>query len=416
MSNIPKEATLEATVSLLQEGFPFMQNRVKRFHSDVFETRLMLEKVICIHGTEAVQLFYDNDKFIRTGAVPMRVQKTLLGKHGVQTMDDEDHRHRKAMFMSLMSRESIQNLLNHMDRFWRAYLDKWEKVDSTVLFEDAQEILCLTACAWAGVPLEPTQVRKRARDFTALVDAFGAVGPRHWRGRRARKRLEAWIMHIIKQVRVGNLKTTEGTALHTIAWHKGLDGKLLDLHMAAVELINLLRPIVAISWYITFSALALHEHPQYLEKLRQDDGKIAEYFVQEVRRFYPFAPFLGARVREDFDWKGYHFKKLTLVMLDVYGTLHDPRVWENPNEFIPERFQDWKGSPFDFIPQGGGDYMMGHRCAGEWITIEVTKRALSYLTRNMTYDVPQQDLSFSLVRMPTYPKSGFVIRNVRKLG
>ena len=44
-----------------------------------------------------------------------------------------------------------------------------------------------------------------------------------------------------------------------------------------------------------------------------------------------------------------------------------------PDVFSPDRFADWEGSPFGFIPQGGGDYLMGHRCAGEWVTVEVMK-------------------------------------------
>jgi hypothetical protein len=30
-------------------------------------------------------------------------------------------------------------------------------------------------------------------------------------------------------------------------------------------------------------------------------------------------------------------------------------LWENPNEFRPERFQGREENKFDFIPQGGGD-------------------------------------------------------------
>ncbi len=50
-------------------------------------------------------------------------------------------------------------------------------------------------------------------------------------------------------------------------------------------------------------------------------------------------------------------------MLDIYGTNHDPKIWDNPDLFNPSRFKNWKGSPFNFIPQGGGDYWLGHRCA-----------------------------------------------------
>lgn len=58
-----------------------------------------------------------------------------------------------------------------------------------------------------------------------------------------------------------------------------------------IELINLLRPIIAISIFITFTALALYEHEDSKEKLGQGNERDLEMFVQEVRRYYPFAPF-----------------------------------------------------------------------------------------------------------------------------
>lgn len=93
--------------------------------------------------------------------------------------------------------------------------------------------------------------------------------------------------------------------------------------MAAIELINVLRPIVAISYFLVFSALALHEHPKYKEWLRSGNSREREMFVQEVRRYYPFGPFLGALVKKDFVWNNCEFKKGTSVLLDLYGTNHD---------------------------------------------------------------------------------------------
>jgi fatty-acid peroxygenase len=54
---------------------------------------------------------------------------------------------------------------------------------------------------------------------------------------------------------------------------------------------------------------------------------------------------------------------------------------------------------------------LGHRCAGEWVTIEVMKVALDYLVNRMDYEIPEQDLSFSMVSMPSIPHSKIVIEN-----
>jgi hypothetical protein len=76
-----------------------------------------------------------------------------------------------------------------------------------------------------------------------------------------------------------------------MAFHKTLGGTPLDAEMAAIELINVLRPIVAIAPFITFSALALHEHPEVKQRLQTMDDEYFEIFANEVRRFYPFAHF-----------------------------------------------------------------------------------------------------------------------------
>lgn len=412
--HVPSDKTLDNSLALLLEGYQFIQNRCRRYESDIFQTRLLGEKVICMSGEEAAKVFYDTERFQRKGAAPKRVQKTLFGENAVQAMDGEAHKKRKLLFMSLMTPERQKSLTDLMIEEWKKSAVRWESKDKVVLFDETQEMLCRAVCQWTGVPLKEEEVAQRASDFGEMVDAFGAAGPRHWRGRQARARAEKWIREVIDNVRSGTLDAPEHTAVYKMAFHQNLDGKPMDTQMAAIELINVLRPIVAIATYITFSALALHDNPEYRKKLQSDDENMNQWFVQEVRRFYPFGPFLGARVRQDFTWKQCLFHKGQLVLLDIYGTNHDPRLWDEPDKFRPERFKDWQGSPFDFIPQGGGDHEKGHRCAGEWVTIEIMKASVDFLAKQLDYTVPSQDLSYSLVRMPTLPKNRFVMSNVRQ--
>ncbi|WP_242557385.1 cytochrome P450 [Bacillus sp. HU-1818] len=411
---VPHDKALDNSLAMMREGYLFIKNRVDRYQSDLFETRLLGQKAICMSGEEAAKVFYDPERMKRNGALPKRLLKTLFGVDAIQTMDGDAHTHRKLLFMSLMTPPHQKRLAELAMEQWLAALSKWEGAEKVELFEEAKNVLCKIACQWAGVPLEESEVKERADDFSAMVDAFGAVGPRHWKGRRARPRAEEWIRDIIENVRAGKTEAEKGTALYEMAFHTELNGSRLDTQMAAVELINVLRPIVAISTFITFSALALHNHPEYKEKLKSGNGDDLEMFVQEVRRFYPFGPFLGAQVRNDFVWNQCEFKEGMLVLLDLYGTNHDARLWEDPNEFRPERFRDRKEQLFDLIPQGGGDPAKGHRCPGEGITIEVMKVTLDFLVNRIAYEVPEQDLSYSLVRMPSLPESGFVMSRIRR--
>jgi fatty-acid peroxygenase len=413
VTEVPHDKSLDSTLALMGEGYLFIKNRVERFQSDLFETRLLGQKVICMSGEEAAKVFYDSERFQRNGVMPYRVQQSLTGVNAIHTMDGQAHIHRKLLFMSLMTPPQQKRLAQLAMEQWQASVSKWEGSEKVVLFEEAKALLCRIACHWAGVPLQESEVKQRADDFSAMVDAFGAVGPRHWKGRIARNRAEAWIREVIESVRADKLKAAEDSALYAMAFHRELDGSQLDTQMAAIELINVLRPIVAIATFITFSALALHEHPETKEKLQSGNGAELEMFAQEVRRYYPFGPFLGARVRKNFNWNQYEFEEGTLVFLDIYGTNHDARLWPNPNKFRPERFKEWEGSLFDFIPQGGGDPAKGHRCPGEGITVEVMKASLDFLVNQVEFEVPDQDLSFSLVKMPTLPKDGFVMSGIK---
>lgn len=413
MPRIPRDENFDGTLALVRDPYGFVSKRCRRYGSDLFETRLMLRETICMTGPEAAELFYDGGRFVRRGAMPGRVQKTLLGRGGVQGLDDEAHRHRKRMLMALMTPKRIGRLAETTAELWDVYARKWESVHEVVLYDEARELLTRAVCAWAGVPLAEAEVGRRTRELTALFAYAGAVGPKHWWSRLARVRAERWAANLVERIRAGDLRPPEHGAAYVIAWHRDPGGRLLSPRVAAVELLNVLRPTLAIAVYVAFVAHALHRHPECRRRLRTGEEGYAELFVQEVRRFYPFFPAGMARVRRDFEWKGFRFPRGRRVMLDFYGTDHDARTWDAPEEFRPERFRRWDGSPFDFVPQGGGDHHTNHRCAGEWITIELMKVASDFLALRVAYDVPEQDLRIDASRLPALPRSRFVVRNVR---
>ena len=119
-------------------------------------------------------------------------------------------------------------------------------------------------------------------------------------------------------------------------------------------------------------------------------------------------------MKSDFEWRGYRFSKGYRVLLDLYGTNTDARSWDAPQEFRPERFHDREATPYDFIPQGGGDHHRNHRCPGEWIAISQMKAFCSFFVNAIDYEVPDQDLDLETEELPPMPKSRFIMRNVRR--
>lgn len=412
---LPYDEGLDNTISFLKEGYLYITNRRERFDRDMFKTRVLGGKqVICMAGKEAAEVFYDNDKFKRHGAAPSRVLNTLFGQNGVQTLDGKAHEHRKTMFMNLMTKDSLQEIANLVEEEWLKVLPMWEKQDSIVLYKEVKKILTAAICRWTGVPVHDQSIDTLSEQLGNLYESAEKIGMKHMKGKSSRRKAEVWIEQLIDAIRNGERVTSEDSPLYQIAMHQDLEGRLLTKHTAAVEVLNLLRPTVAISVYIALSALALHDFPQEKDTLKKADATYHKMFVQEVRRYYPFFPVAPALVRKDFLWDGHDFKKGTLVLLDLYGNNHHPDLWDNPKEFIPERFKDWDKSPFDFIPQGGGDYITGHRCAGEWLTIEVMKKCLDILVNKMEYKVPHQDLHMKMNQMPSVPQSGFVLCDINQ--
>lgn len=410
---IPQADGFDNTVALLGEGYRFIGNRCDALHSDIFATRLMLQRVVCVRGEAAARMFYQPGRFTRRRAIPPTTLALLQGHGSTQVQEGEMHRVRKAMMMSLQTPASRARLVALAEAGWRSRFERWPRLRRQVLIQEAQAVLCRAACAWAGVPLASVEEEVlRTAEFSAMIDGAGAAGPRNWLGLALRRHTEQWARDHILAVRAGRPADPE-SPLAVIAFHRDADGEVLSNADAAVELINVLRPVVAVARYIVFGALAMHEHPAWQARLARGDEAALAMFVEEVRRYYPFFPAVGGRANHSFVWQGLQFDKDDWVLLDIYGTNRHPSNWPDGELFRPERFEGRQDAGFGLIAQGGGDTAQGHRCPGEALTVELTRSALRLLASEIRYAVPDQDLDVSLSRMPALPASGFVIEGVR---
>ncbi len=398
---MPVEKGLDHTLQLLREGYDFMMNRKDKFHSRVFETRLLGEKVYGLVGKEEAELFYDEDKFVRKNAAPGRVQKTLFGKGGVQGLDGREHRHRKKMFMSLMSNDTLQEIRQLVRKEWNHLLAHTEK--ELHVREASQIVFTRVALRWCGIPFEEKKVSDWVDELNDLFEHVAHIGPKHWKARFSRNKAEKWLEELVEKVRGGKEAVDQNRLLYHFSMYKDAHGNFLSPNIAAVEILNLLRPTVAVSVYVDVMFLAMRDYPEEMKKIKSQGKEAGERFIQEVRRYYPFFPFLAARVKETFIWNGYEFEKGKLTLLDLYGTNHDPAIWKNPHLFDPDRFINWKETPFSFIPQGGGDFEIGHRCPGEWLTLELLRETLDIFIHDVPFTFPKQDGDIERNDIPPQP-------------
>jgi cytochrome P450 len=111
----------------------------------------------------------------------------------------------------------------------------------------------------------------------------------------------------------------------------------------------------------------------------------------EVERLYPPASFGFRGVQSSFFFGGFEIPAGWQVMYSMDATHRDPRYFERPDEFIPERFE--KGNPrgeYRLLGFGGGPRV----CLGMALARMNVKLTLAKLLRSYEWTLePNQDLS-----------------------
>ncbi|XP_058082468.1 cytochrome P450 71A1-like [Magnolia sinica] len=84
-----------------------------------------------------------------------------------------------------------------------------------------------------------------------------------------------------------------------------------------------------------------------------------KYIIKETLRLHPPGPLLiPHESTSSVMLQGYFIPPKTTVLINAFAIGRDATLWENANEFLPERFVnnpvDFKGNDFQFIPFGAG--------------------------------------------------------------
>ncbi len=126
---------------------------------------------------------------------------------------------------------------------------------------------------------------------------------------------------------------------------------------------------VALTWLMH----CLDENPEVVEKLLEEEKRVLngrtpqledlrslEYtrmVIDETLRLYPPAWIIGRHALDDDQLGNYRIPKNTNCLIPVYYIHRDPKQWDEPNKFNPERFskENSKGRhKFVYFPFGGG--------------------------------------------------------------
>ena len=131
----------------------------------------------------------------------------------------------------------------------------------------------------------------------------------------------------------------------------------------------------SMEWAIT----ALLRHPRVAKKLQEEIDSIVgeermvtesdlpsmhylQYVIKESLRLYMPGPLLLPHENSEavtVGPQGYVIPKKTKLFVNAWAISRDPNVWEDPEEFKPERFEgnksfEYQGQKYDMLPFGTG--------------------------------------------------------------
>lgn len=181
---------------------------------------------------------------------------------------------------------------------------------------------------------------------------------------------------------------------------KNLIGLLMNMFIAGTD-----TTYTTLEWAMA----ELVNHPNVMKRLQEEVrevvGKKSEvdenelkqvnylnYVIKETLRLHPpLALSVPRESSRSATVKGYHIPSKTTVIINAWAIARDPKLWDKPNEFIPERFVnnpiDFRGQDFEYIPFGAGR----RGCPGISFGIINVESILGNLLYWFGWEMPQND-------------------------
>ncbi|XP_050207976.1 cytochrome P450 71AU50-like [Mercurialis annua] len=114
-----------------------------------------------------------------------------------------------------------------------------------------------------------------------------------------------------------------------------------------------------------------------------------EMVIKETFRLHPVAPLLiPHEAVEDTIIDEYLIPKKSHIIINTFAIGRDPRAWNDPEKFLPERFSgkdiDFRGHDFQLLPFGAGR----RGCPGIQLGITVVRLVLAQLVHCFDWELP----------------------------
>ena len=381
---------------------------------------LSLGNIAIVSDPELVKQVFTAPADVLLGGEGVGPAAAIYGSGSMFVQEEPEHLRRRKLLTPPLHGAALSSYVPIMEDSARAAMHGWP-VDRPFEMLKAARALTLDVIVKVifGVD-DPDEVRRLGRPFERLLNlgvseqltlryALRHVGAlRVWPQRaRANKEIDDVVMPLIARRRNDPHLRERLDILALLMCARGDDGEGLSDSEIRDDLITLMlagheTTATTLAWIFD---LLLH-HPGALRRVQAEALSGEEAFttavIHETLRVRPPAPFTARVAAQPFPIGGYLVDTGTRIVVHIVAINRNPRIYEHPNEFRPERFLGTRPETYAWVPFGGGV----KRCLGAAFSMRELITMLHTLLREGEFsavdDKPERIVRRSIMLAPRY--------------
>jgi cytochrome P450 len=391
--NISPELGRAALRSLIQEGSPLGPLKVMaKYVGRLFQIPIPGFRPYVVFGPEAARkvLVTDRNKLLWRNTDPV----TDLLRRGVLVTDGEEHDHYRGLMETPFHPSQLSNYKEMMIEQTERVMSTWQDGQTVDMLVEGRKIALLIIMqtlfnkdAWNDIPKIWKPILKTIEYISPGAWILWRKMPRFGYG-KSLKVIDDYLYAIIderrKKKEEWKVESGKGDFLQHLI-DAGLSDEVIRDQMLTMLIAGHDTSTAMFAW--TFALLG--QHPEIHEKVIQEidhaEGKYQwlDNVIKESLRLYPPIHIGNRRVAEDLEFAEGTIPAGERMFYSIYLTHRDPEIWENAEQFCPERFAHGrKTPPMSYIPFGGGP----RSCIGAAFGQAEARIVLAHLLKNFRFE------------------------------
>lgn len=397
----------------------------------VFKMRFLGEDVACFVGPEAFRFVLDPGLFSRSGASPRSVEE-ILHPQAVPFLNDSARARRKALLMRVFDDDALAAYSVVIERVLGRYTKKWAQTGTFSWVPELTSLgLAVAGALFMGTDPDedhPEMEKPILCAFNGMLNLpINLPFTPYGRALSARDLIRATIAEALEREKV----THGDNALSRLLAARTSKGERLSDDEIRIEALHFFGAYVPVIGAIAFEAMFLGRMPAIKARARAEiretmpEGPVTyarvrelpylERVTREVRRARTVVPVtFFARAKADCEFEGVAVPRGMKAIGAIGATLHDGRLFPEPDVFDPDRWLPERASVRQnaaWVPHGSGEHLSGHRCAGERMA-ELMLKAFAVVTlRDFDWDLPSdQTFASTTGQLFATPAGGLRVR------